>query len=153
MGQGTRTPSVGIYKSRQYKTRRDARLTVRGERTRRMQDEEELTEIDELFYRERRRVELRVKVQHLANVAQTVPCELHLASPCCYTLNPQSKGLVTSHVGEIRARRGGGDYFYHTADDIKNYCSPLARSSSRQHEEKDIAESSCTTVRIRVNEC
>lgn len=38
-----------------------------------------LTEIDELFYRERRGVELRVEVQHLADVAQAVPCELHAA--------------------------------------------------------------------------
>ena len=37
-----------------------------------------LTEIDELFYRKRRGVELRVKVQHLADVAETLLRELHL---------------------------------------------------------------------------
>lgn len=41
---------------------------------------QELTEIDELFYRERRGVELRVEVQHLGDVAQAVSCELHPAA-------------------------------------------------------------------------
>ena len=39
-----------------------------------------LTEIDELFYREWRGVELRVEVQHLGDVAETVSCELHSAA-------------------------------------------------------------------------
>lgn len=44
-----------------------------------------LTEIDELFYRERRRVELGIEVQHLGHGAQTPPRELHFGK--FYTLN------------------------------------------------------------------
>lgn len=87
-------------------------------------NEEVLTEIDELLYRERRRVELRIKVQHLADVAETVPGELHLASPYCYTLNSRSKSRNVARRRETRTRRSG--HFYRTADDVQKTSTRLS---------------------------
>lgn len=69
---------ISEYKSRRYIKSSDALEAVGAwsglsrQYARRVQGG--LTEIDELFYRKRRRIELRIKVQHLGDVAQTAPC-------------------------------------------------------------------------------
>lgn len=67
--------------------------------------ETRLTEIDELFYGERRGVELRVEVQHLADVVQTVSRELHPGGGVSFTSHIKTR---RDQCWVRRACRAGG---------------------------------------------